>query len=217
MNNVRVLLLEDSSAVAIRIEQIIAEWEQAELVGSCSTLQEALSALKESSIDLLIADLKLPDGHGSEAIHFLRQQQPNAQSIVLSALSDRNTVVKAIQAGAAGYILKDDDQLEIVQSCQEILDGKSPMSTSIARQIIEILQSNNFTSPHADIKESPLTSRETEVLSVISKGYSYRETAKLLDVSEQTIPVHIRNIYRKLEVKNRTSAVFEARKSGLID
>ncbi len=216
MPDIRVLLLEDSPAVSERMQHVLSEWKEARWVSCYSTVSGAMAHIREQPVDLLIADLKLPDGSGIDVIRFIHQQQPDAQAVVLSALSDRNTVVKAIQAGAAGYILKDDDQLDIIHACQSILAGHSPMSTSIARKIIEVIQSESGEDEVVEVEVNPLTPRENEVLSIISKGYTYRETAKLLDISEQTIPVHIRNIYRKLEVSNRTEAVFEARRSGLI-
>lgn len=213
---VRILVLEDNLAVAERLSRIIEGWNRGTLVGRCAFLKDALALIKGSAIDLLLADIHLGDGSGIRAIEAMREHHPQGQSIVISALSERPLVFEALQAGATGYILKDDDSVGIVEAIEAVLEGKSPISIGIARHMIEIIQAGTA-SPSKQHDVPALTAREIEILNSIAKGFTNREVAEILGISPQTVPVHIRNIYRKLQASNRTEAAYEARRLGLIN
>lgn len=214
-----VLLLEDISAVADRMASIIRSWNRARLLPVCGTVAEAQNALRHSQVDILIADLNLPDGLGVEAIKTMRQTNPDAHAIVMSVLNDGPIVFEAIRAGATGYVVKDDDSIGVLAAIEMVLEGKSPMSATIARQIVDSMRNGGGLSVSAGDENTDigLTPRERDVLNYIARGYSYREVAELLGISMQTVPVHTRNIYRKLEVTSKTEAVYQARQKGLID
>lgn len=210
----RILILEDNSAVASRLCQIIESSGVATVVGSCIYLRDALRFIENTQIDLLVADLQLPDGSGITAIEAMSVRWPEGQSIVVSALNERLIVIKALRAGATGYILKDDTSLDILASIEAILDGNSPISTGIARYLIELVVPVEKLEKSAT--DAPkLTSREHEILSIIAKGFTNREVSDLLGISINTVPVHIRNIYKKLQASNRSEAMFEAHRLGI--
>lgn len=219
--SVRVLVLEDSQPLLDRFAHIIENWPQGQLAGAVSSVAAAQRIIETNPIDILVADLNLPDGNGIEAIAALRVSQPDAHAVVISVLSDGATVLKAIQAGACGYVLKDDTSIDFVNALSMVREGKSPMSAAIARQIIENLQMNTTSAPPQEaVTGEPtisLTPREQEVLSAIARGFTYREVADILKISAQTVPVHVRNIYRKLDAGNRSEAVYEATRRGLIE
>ncbi len=220
----RILLIEDDAPVRVRLGRIIGDWPGARLIGACGTLADAVQVIENIPIDLLVTDLRLPDGHGVQAIRLLRERQPDAEAMVISVLADDRTVIEAIEAGATGYLLKDDDPLDIVQSITELLAGRSPISSTIARTIVRRLggreppaeppRGTGITASGSD--GQPLTSREMDILWGIAKGFTYSELAERLKISKQTVPVHIRNIYRKLQANNRSEAVYEASRRGLI-
>jgi DNA-binding NarL/FixJ family response regulator len=219
----RILLIEDDAPVRVRLAQIISAWPEGKLVGACGTLADALQVIENIAIDLLVTDLRLPDGHGVQAIRALRERQPDAEAMVISVLADDRTVIEAIEAGATGYLLKDSDPIDIVQSITELLAGRSPISSTIARTIVRRLggrepaQSADNREARRDVANGPsLTAREMDILWGIAKGFTYGELADHLKISKQTVPVHIRNIYRKLEANNRSEAVYEATRRGLI-
>lgn len=210
----RILLLEDNVAVRERVAEIIQQWEPGKLLPTCGTVAEAIPALKSAQIDILIADLNLPDGSGVDVIRAFRALHPNGQAVVLSVLTEAQIVLEAIRAGAIGYILKDDNSIGIRKALDMIMEGNSPMSPMIARQIIQGMHAPVQTSnPDEAIK---LTPRELEVLNSVSRGFTYKEIAEMHGISVNTVTVHARNIYRKLEASNRTEAVFEAQKMGII-
>ena len=210
----RVLLIEDDTPVRERLARMLGEWPGGQLIAACATLAEAVEHLREGAIDLLITDLNLPDGHGVQAIRMLRTLNPEAEAMVISVLADDETVIEAIEAGAAGYLLKDADSLELVEAIEDLRAGRSPISSSIARVIVRRL-SKPQPAPRAPLAES-LTPREMDIVWGIAKGYTYAELAEQLGISRHTVPVHVKSIYRKLEASNRSEAVFEASRRGLI-
>ena len=221
----RILLIEDDAPVRLRLARILSEWPGGKLVGACGTLGDALQVIDNIPIDLLIADLKLPDGNGVQAIRLLRERQPAAEAMVISVLADDRTVIEAIEAGATGYLLKDSDPIDIVKAIDELLAGRSPISSTIARTIVRRLGARDpsaVAGPDAasdaasEPGSPPLTPREMDILWGIAKGFTYGELAERLKISKQTVPVHIKHIYRKLQASNRSEAVYEASRRGLI-
>lgn len=213
----RILLVEDDGPVRERLSGIIAGWPHGRLVAACGTLADAIVAIGRHPIDLLITDLNLPDGHGVDAIRTLRARQPAAEAMVISVLADDRTVIDAIEAGAFGYLLKDSDAINIIDAITELRDGRSPISPAIARTLVRRLGSRDGTAAPAPGDEvERLTPREMDILWGIAKGLTYGELAESLQISKHTVPVHIKNIYRKLHANNRSEAVFEASRRGLI-
>lgn len=208
----RILLVEDDEPLRDRFARILSAWPQGRLVAACASLAQALRELRAGPIDLLICDLNLPDGHGTEAIRMLRELNPDADAMVISVLADDRAVIGAIEAGAAGYLLKDAHSIELIEAITDLRAGRSPISSSIARVIVRRLSAPPVSASPAQA----LTPRENDILWGIAKGLTYAELAQQLGISRQTVPVHIKAIYRKLEVNNRSEAVFEASRLGLI-
>lgn len=207
----RVLLLEDDTPLRERFARILQGWSGGTLIAACATLDEGLAALETHGADLLLTDLGLPDGHGIDAIRRLRHLNPEADALVISVLADDETVLEAIEAGAVGYLLKDADSIELLEAIEEVRAGRSPMSSSIARILVR-----RMTIATPSPAAPGLTPRETEVLKGIAKGFTYAELAEWLHISRHTVPVHVKSIYRKLAANNRSEAVYEASKRGLI-
>lgn len=213
---VRVLLLEDDKPLRERFARILEAWPGGELVAACANLSQAMETLRAKEVDLLMADLRLPDGYGTEAIRLLRTIRPSADAMVISVLADDRTVIDAIEAGAVGYLLKDADSIELVDAIEELRAGRSPISSSIARVLVRRMNVSAPSAPESTESDASLTPRETEILWGIAKGFTYAELAERLGISRHTVPVHIKNIYRKLAANNRSEAVFEASRRGLI-
>jgi DNA-binding NarL/FixJ family response regulator len=221
----RILLIEDDAPVRLRLARILSDWPAGKLVGACGTLGDALQVIDNIPLDLLITDLRLPDGNGVQAIRLLRERQPAAEAMVISVLADDRTVIEAIEAGATGYLLKDSDPIDIVRAIDELLAGRSPISSTIARTIVRRLGGRDPSAAAGpDVSSDaasepgspPLTPREMDILWGVAKGFTYGELAERLKISKQTVPVHIKHIYRKLQASNRSEAVYEASRRGLI-
>lgn len=214
----RIVLIEDDAPVRERIARIVRDWPGGHLIAACGTLAEATGVIRDNTVDLLITDLKLPDGHGVQAIRMLRNKHPEAEAMVISVLTDDRSVIEAIEAGASGYLLKDSDPINIIDAITDLLAGRSPISSTIARTIVRRLGGRDAAPAAAEGEPSPdqLTPREMDILWGIAKGFTYGELAERLDISKQTVPVHIKHIYRKLQANNRSEAVYEASRRGLI-
>jgi DNA-binding NarL/FixJ family response regulator len=212
----RILLVEDDAPVRERLARIIGDWPGGRLIAACETLAEAMRTIGAEGIDLLITDLRLPDGHGAQAIRLLRATQPAAEAMVISVLTDDRNVIEAIEAGASGYLLKDSDPINVIDAITELLAGGSPISSTIARTLVRRLGGGREPVPAPQDSERALTAREMDILWGIAKGFTYGELAERLEISKQTVPVHIKNIYRKLQANNRSEAVYEASRRGLI-
>lgn len=212
----KIILTEDDDPIRERLASIVGAWSGAELCASCSNLEETFAAIESREIDLLITDLRLPDGSGIEAIRALAGKHPNAEAMVISVLADERSVLDAIEAGASGYLLKDADSIDLIDAIKDVMAGRSPISSRIARVLVRRLSDRKAESGAEEIDRPTLTTRETDILWGIAKGFTYGELADKLAISRQTVPVHIRNIYRKLQASNRSEAVFEAARLGLI-
>ena len=231
---INIAVLEDDLYLQQRFVRIFKDWDYVQQVFTCSDNAEFLACLNSHHIDILLADLDLPDGRGNQSIKAFSTTAATAITIVISSSMDSAVILQAIADGAVGYIHKGDESSEIITVIKTALAGDSPISPSIANKIVATLQNNENDIPHSAIslnrtgrqpedhgdanqKAEILSPRELEVLNLISRGLSYSEVASTLSISQTTVPVHIRIIYRKLQSKNRSEAVFEARNLGLLN
>ena len=212
---ITILLVEDDPPTLWRLQDALVK--AGFDVAAAATLGEARASLGTRVPRVLLTDLQLPDGHGIELIREVRQKHPATEIMVISALGDEETVVTAITVGATGYILKDAFPSDIAATVRDLVAGHSPISASIARFIVRRTQAaSSEPPPGPELNTAKLTPREIDILWGIAKGFSYAEIADHLGMSKQTVPGHIKSIYRKLEVHTRGEAVFEAVQQGLI-
>lgn len=215
----RILLVEDDEATRFHLMQSIDAHPRLCVADACATLEQGREALAQAAPDVLVTDLGLPDGSGIELIRMARALAPPVEVMVITVFGDERNVLTAIEAGAGSYLLKDGDTTSVGAAIMKLLEGESPISPAIARQLLKRFQ----TAPPAatEAAQQPdkplLTERESEVLGCMAKGYTYNEAADLLGMSHHTVTSHIKNIYRKLEVNSRGEAVFQAVKLGLVD
>ena len=163
--------------------------------------------------DLALVDLGLPDVSGLEVIRQLHERQPDLPILVVSVLAAERSLLAAIKAGAKGYLLKDDDRELIAKGICDVLNGRYPVSPSLARYLFRMAGSPERRGDRSGIE---LTRRETDVLEAIARGLTYDEAAVHLGVSLSTIQSHIRNLYSKLGAHSQVQALNEARERGLL-
>ena len=207
---VRVAIVEDNQNVRESLAEQIQAVDGLTLAGTAESISSA-AALITLGADVFLLDLGLPDGEGSALIPHIKAAS-NAKVIVLTSFGDRDTVVRTIEAGADGYLLKDSSTADILTAIYAALDGGAPISAAAAVHLLERLRSGPDL---ADDEGRPaLSAREHELLQLFAKGYSYKETARLLSISPLTVGNHVRSIYRKLDVHTRSEAVYEAVRTG---
>lgn len=216
MNTHRVLIVEDQQATRERLAGIVAATAGLDLVAALGDFTSALAWLQTHTAPrVMLVDLGLPDGDGLDLIRASRGLEPQPEVMVISVFGDERHVVRAIEAGATGYLLKDSSAEEIGQGILRLIDGESPISSSIARHLLKRLQPAARPAPDADGPH--LTRRENDVLQLIAKGFAYAEIAQHLGMSPNTVTSHIKHIYRKLQVRSRGEAVFEAMQLGILE
>ena len=172
--------------------------------------------------DVLLVDLGLPDISGIEVIRHASQTLPKCECMVVTVFGDEEHVLASIEAGAAGYLLKDASEESFLSGIRELINGGSPISPIIARRLLKRFHADapqtNVPMPATDDENSNVTlsEREREILLLASKGFNYPEMGKLMGISPHTVTSHVKKIYRKLAVHSRGEAVFEANRMGLI-
>lgn len=208
-----IVIVEDELETRERLAGIVETTPGLELAADFAELRVAMRWLDDHEPPaVLLVDLGLPDGDGIDLIRHGRRLRPAPEIMVISVFGDERHVVDAIAAGAGGYLLKDADAAHVGGAILKLLAGESPISSSIARHLLR-----RFQHSAADADAPRLTPREVEVLRLVGKGFSYIEIANALGMSANTVTSHIKHIYRKLEVRSRGEAVFEALQLGLID
>ena len=176
------------------------------------TFSDAESALKQLSVfpvELAMFDVQLPGMNGIECMRRLKVIHPRMQGMMLTVYDNTDTIFEALKAGASSYILKNTPPEKIIEAIQDLYKGGSPISSQIARKVIEAFQIKQVTNENFQ----QLSRREQEMLEQLSKGYRYKEIADKLFISIETVRTHIRNIYEKLQVNSRIEAL---KKTGLI-
>ncbi|HED52353.1 MAG TPA: response regulator transcription factor [Gammaproteobacteria bacterium] len=214
----QILLVEDEANTRNMLEQAINADEQCHVVATFGTLKAAMAWLENHQPDVVLVDLGLPDGDGTELIHDIYRRSYSTEVMVITVFGDERHVIRAIEAGATGYILKDAMTDDICTSIRQLVDGGSPISAPIARYLLGRFRETAQENPGGGEPGVPaLTRREQEVLSQLARGFSFPEISEILSVSPHTVASHVKHIYRKLAVRSRSEAVYEALKLGLID
>lgn len=211
----RVLLVEDEPVTRARLAGVIEKHARLNLIASVGTQQEADHVIDSEAFDILLTDLDLPDGNG---MHLIRRVSGSetVTALVITVFGDEKHVLEAIKAGASGYLLKDGGADDICQAVLDVQKGGSPISPSIARYLLKHFQPKAPVEPESGGEVPILTAREKQVIELIAKGFTYGEIAELLCLSVHTVTSHVKNTYKKLSVKSRGEAVYEAMQLGLI-
>ena len=216
---ISVALVEDDAGMRERFARVIQAEPTLHFAFGASTAAALLTWFADNAVDVLLVDLGLPDMSGLEVIRRCRRLQPACAMMVITMFGDEAHMLSAFEAGAGGYLLKDDTEADLAQHVLSLHAGGSPMSPIIARQLLVRWQSRASEVPAA-LATLPageaLSPRESEVLNLIARGFTYAETAGRMGVLLSTVQSHVRNIYGKLDVHNKTEAVFEARQLGLL-
>lgn len=209
----RIGIVEDDPIIRHHIARIFDAAPDLLLVGEAQSLSEARLLIRQP-LDLLMLDLGLEDGSGLELIGEILAQPEPPRILVLTVFGDESTVMSALARGADGYLLKDSDADDLLENVRQTLNGGSPISASVAAYLLRHLR--NQTAPEPETECASLTPRELELLKLLAKGLSNKEVGIALEISHFTVGDHIKAIYRKLAVRSRGEAVFEAVHRGLI-
>jgi DNA-binding NarL/FixJ family response regulator len=179
----------------------------------------AMVCISEQRFDLALIDLGLPDGSGIDVVSALHHHQPNALSVVVTIYDDDDHIFPALQAGAFGYLLKEQEQGVLAGQLLRISQGEPPLSPQIARRVLAHFVGTALRAPAQPVLAVDgvkLTERETEVLQRVAKGYTLPEIALQFSLSKHTVGDYIKQVYRKLNISSRAEAALEAARRGLV-
>ena len=203
----RITIVEDNDVVREGFALLIDSVNEFEVVGTYATCEEAIRRLKDDYPNVILMDIELPGISGIEGCNRIKKLLPDVNIIVITVHENSELVFEALCAGACGYITKNTEYSRLIDSIKEAMNGGAPMSSNIARMVVESFRKN---------QDTPLTSRETQVLELLSKGKSYTVIADELFIHKETVKSHIKNIYFKLQVHSKANAIEVALKNKFI-
>ena len=202
MPAIKICVVEDLNEIREGVVNLLELDKRFEVLSSFSSAEQALTELEAWEPDITIMDINLPGINGIECIRKLKPRCPKIQFMMFTIYEDDEKVFEALSAGASGYLLKTTPLSRMGDALAELYMGGAPMSTQIARKVI-----NRLHVLDAANEVQVLSPRENEILQLLSKGHLYKEIATKLSISTGTVRQHIHNIYEKLHVQNRTEAV----------
>lgn len=205
---IEVMIVEDDHAVRDGLRFLINGSEGFRCTAACASAEEALIEISQHQPHVILMDINLPGMNGIECVVVIKNNCPEIQVMMLTVFDNTDDIFKSLAAGATGYLLKKTPPAKLLEAIRELVDGGSPMSGEIARKVVQ-----TFAKPvNRQFPDSSLTTRESEILAYLSKGYLYKEIAAELFISIDTVRTHIRKIYQKLQVRTRTEALLRCMK-----
>jgi DNA-binding NarL/FixJ family response regulator len=200
-----VAIVEDDEVLRQSLKSLVDGGAGWRLTGTWPSAEEALPALVQAPPEVVLMDINLPGASGIECVSRLKQRCPQVQVLMVTIYDNSDQVFAALAAGASGYLLKRDIPGRLLECLHEVLDGGSPMSSRIARQVVCFFQERGQAKRETD----DLTSREQQILERLAQGALYKEIAGELSIARETVNSHVRSIYGKLHVRSRTEAVIK--------
>ena len=204
------LIVEDLPEARDWLLAVMSEAFPGIIIRTASTLAEARACITRAIPEIALIDIGLPDGSGIDLIAELNRDNHEVLSVVTSVFDDDAHIFAALGAGAAGYLLKDQNQDELAGMLQRIVLGQPPLSPAIARSLLK------FFAPKQAEDDTHLTAREKDVLGLIAKGYTTAKVAELLNITRNTASGYVKAIYRKLNISSRAEAALEASRRGIV-
>ena len=202
---IRVALVEDDHQVRAGLRLLIDHSKKCACVAAFGSAEEALARLPSLDADIVLMDIELPGMSGIECIRELKLRQPKIQIMMLTVFEDHDRIFQSLAAGASGYLLKQTPPGKLLEAIIELHRGGAPMSTQIARRVVEVFQQ----AAPSEEATAGLSPREKEIIALLAKGYLYKEIASQLGISVETVRTHIHNTDEKLHVRSRTEAVMK--------
>ena len=200
---IKVAIIEDDEELLGQLVAIIEDHTELSCCGSFADAESALIAMSSMEVDVFLLDINLPGMSGVDLVRPLLREKPEARVLMHTVFEDDEKLFAALRAGADGYLLKRSSLEELLHAIQDVFEGGSPMTPHIARKVVRSFYRGEASEPELE----PLTAREEEVLKLVAQGYSNKEVAKELDINPDTVRVHLRHIFQKWQVSNRTQAV----------
>lgn len=215
-NTIRILIADDHTLVRSGLKLILAAQPDFELVGEAATGEESIARTKELVPDVLLLDIGMPGMNGVDAARVIRREVPEVRIVVLTMYDDEAYLQQFLQMGAAGYVMKQAADTELVSAIRAVQRGESFIHPSLTRQLIQLYLKQSQPPPAAESKTAELSPRETEVLRLVALGYSAQQIASELGISVSTVETHRAHVSEKLGLHGRAQLVRYALNVGLL-
>jgi DNA-binding NarL/FixJ family response regulator len=207
LERIHVALVEDNERIRASLVRLLEHSPGFCCVSACASAEQALASHVETLADVILMDINLPGQSGIECVAKLKLRRPDVQFMMLTVYEDADKILAALKAGATGYLLKRTPPAELLTAIRDLHKGGSPMTSQIARKVVASFRSfAPIAASTPALADATLTAREHEILEALSKGLQNKEIADRYSVSIATVRAHLRNIYEKLHVQNRTEA-----------
>ncbi len=213
----RILLVDDHVLFRKGVAALLSNRQNIQIVGEAGDGLEAIKVAREKLPDIILMDIEMPNCNGLEATRRIKREMPHVTIIILTVSDDDQNLFDAIKIGAQGYLLKDLDPHQLYNMLESISLGEAPLSGVIAAKILKEFSQPRFKSPEALEIVEDLTTREIDILQLVVEGMTNKEIASALNISENTVKIHLRNILEKLHLQNRIQAAVYAVRQGLVD
>jgi DNA-binding NarL/FixJ family response regulator len=210
---IKVLLYEDNRDLREGISFLLQATPGLQLLGAFPHVNNLKAELHAFHPDVVLLDIGMPGMTGLEALPIIKAIHPDTQVVMQTVFDDDDRIFQAVRGGASGYLLKNTPPAEIIQAIFDVYRGGSPMTSSVARRVLQYFQQP----PKSHPAEQLLSAREQDILRVLMKGYSYKLIADELGISIDTVRSHIRHVYEKLQVNSKTEAILKAMNEGLLN
>jgi len=210
---IKILIADDHPYVREGLLSMLKRERDFTVVGEVENGVEAVSKAKELSPDVILMDLRMPEMDGVEAMNRIKEIKPDTKFVILTTYSDDDYIFRGIEAGARAYLLKDAPREELFKAIRAVHRGESLIQPVVASKVLDRLSELSRRSPSSE----ELSGRELEVLQLMAKGAANKEIGAALHISQSTVKTHISSIFQKMGVNDRTSAVTEALRKGIIN
>ena len=204
---ISISIVEDNDKLRGTLAKLIGRTEGFRFISDYASAEDALAALPKVKPEVVLMDINLPGINGVECVRKLKQLLPQTQVMMLTVYEDTENIFNALAAGANGYMLKRTPTKELIEAIREVHRGGSPMTTHIARLVVQSFQKPVAAAAASGGEISDLSEREQQVLDLLAQGLIYKEIAEKLNIGYETVHTYIRRIYEKLQVRTRTEAV----------
>jgi len=216
MNPIRVLIVDDHTLFRSGIKLLLQRQEGFEVVGEAGDGLEGIKRAKQLTPDVVLLDLHMPGITGREAVKLINEEVPGTRVVMLTVSEDAEDLVDCLRAGAAGYLLKNIETEFLIDAIQRAARGESVMSPQMTGKLVqELRQPKEMVSTATEAEREKLSPREKEIITLLAKGASNKEVARVLNVAESTVKIHVQNILKKLNLTSRVQAAVYAVEHGL--
>jgi DNA-binding NarL/FixJ family response regulator len=203
---ISVLVAEDHSVMRGGLVELLGVADDLEVVGTAANGTEAIELARDLRPDVVLMDISMPDVDGIAATGSILEAEPGARVVMLTAFSDRDRVVAALDAGAIGYLLKDSEPDEVLEAIRAAARGDAPLAPRAARELL---------AARSEEHRADLSSREREVLALVAEGLPNKLIARRLEISEKTVKAHLTSVFQRIGVSDRTQAALWAQRHGI--